>query len=312
VVAFSTLFFKACQSHVHGDHNDHDVHHHHHGRLLKRTGPKPVKGNVTKPTNPQVLNRCGYKSPSKEKLAEINEALSSLGEINTNDIITVPVYWWAINDGVNGNTKSDVTRSIQVLNQRYAPVGFYFDLVELYFFNNAALFNNPGYDDANAITMKTQLRYGDRSALNIWSVKIANGILGYATFPDKYQSSPTLDGVVIDYRTVPGGSYAPYNMGITLVHEVGHWLGLLHTFHPNTFTVTGTCATDLYNGGDSVADTPAQNGPSSGCPIGRDSCQLLKGVDVSNFSHFFHYIYISLLQLIRSFFLFMLLYVLLK
>jgi hypothetical protein len=215
---------------VHGDHNDHDVHHHHHGRLLKRTGPKPVKGNVTKPTNPQVLNRCGYKSPSKEKLAEINEALSSLGEINTNDIITVPVYWWAITDGVSGNTKSHVYQSIQVLNQRYAPVGFYFDLVEWSSVKDAALFNNPGYDDANARNMKTNNRNGDQSVLNIWSVMIPNGILGYSTAIDNYQSNPTLDGVVIDYRTVPSGSYAPYNKGITLVHNVGHWLGLQDTF----------------------------------------------------------------------------------
>ena len=52
-----------------------------------------------------------------------------------------------------------------------------------------------------------------------------------------------------------------------LAHKVGHWLALHHTFE-------GGC-----NGGDDVADTPAQETPSFGCPTGKDSCPSLNGLD---------------------------------
>lgn len=89
--------------------------------------------------------------------------------------------------------------------------------------------------------------------LNIWVCDLTGGLLGFATLPG---GSASLDGVAIDYQFFGdiGTATPPFNLGRTATHEIGHWLGLSHIWG------NGTC------GNDFVADTPQQNGPTTGCP----------------------------------------------
>lgn len=102
--------------------------------------------------------------------------------------------------------------------------------------------------------------------MNVYFLKnLRGGSLGYAYYPRKVAPGSDefyLDGLVNNAFTVPGGSLAPYNLGGTVTHEAGHWMNLAHTFGSPPYS----CTTST----DFVADTPAQLGPTSGCPVGRE------------------------------------------
>ena len=99
--------------------------------------------------------------------------------------------------------------------------------------------------------MKAALHQGGANALNFYSTT-AGDFLGWAYLPDiiTKPGQAFLDGVVIDWESIPGTSstYAGrYDQGETATHEVGHWLNLEHTFF-------GACNAK----GDFVDDTPAE------------------------------------------------------
>lgn len=99
--------------------------------------------------------------------------------------------------------------------------------------------------------------------LNVWICTISNNILGYATFPADENDAE--QGVVIDYRSLPGGLFSNYNGGKSLAHEVGHYFNLYHIWGDDDGVCSGT---------DFVDDTPNQTTSSSGCLTGikTDDC----------------------------------------
>lgn len=100
--------------------------------------------------------------------------------------------------------------------------------------------------------------WDSKSYLNIWVVNLI-GSSGYASMPG---SAADVDGVVINFNSFGTiNTVAPFNMGRTAVHEVGHWLGLKHIWG------------DAQCGDDGVDDTPQQGFFTKGCPSGfRSSC----------------------------------------
>jgi hypothetical protein len=185
----------------------------------------------------------------------------------------IPVYWHTITNsaGQGAPTGQQISDQITVLNAAYVSSGFSFELVAV---DSSA--NNSWYTCTGGsceTQMKNALRQGGANALNIYANNMGGGLLGWATFPSSYASAPMMDGVVILTASVPGGSAAPYNLGDTATHEVGHWMGLYHTFQ-------GGCR----NPGDSVADTAAERSAAFGCPTGLNTCRFKRGKDpITNF-----------------------------
>lgn len=105
------------------------------------------------------------------------------------------------------------------------------------------------------------------------------------------------DGLVLNYQSLPKTNpQGTYEEGDTAVHEVGHWLGL-----PHTFGSASTCDDgDAVTIGDvTISDTPAEATAAFGCPIGRDSCPNAAGLDPIH--NFMDYTNVSFLEIDQPF-----------
>ena len=194
--------------------------------------------------------------------------------------VTVPVAFHVIRadltaDGGNV-TGRQIRRQITVLNASYggttggSSTGFQFSLLSIDRTTNASWFRlNSGKEKK----VKAALKVGGPETLNIYSADLGNSLLGWAYLAQDAVSVGVLDGVVVHYRSLPGGGWGPdYSGGDTTTHEVGHWFNLLHTFQ-------GGCNGD----GDLIADTPAEASAAYECPKGRDTCAAAGLDPITNF-----------------------------
>jgi hypothetical protein len=218
--------------------------------------------------------RCVSSDPSPQQVQNSDKILDDYRRrFGSNRRLAVakqiPVYFHVIkpSNGRGGDVSdAQITEQITVLN---ASFGGFFEFT--YMGKDTTQSNS--YYNANLGTngesrMKSALRQGGANALNIYTTAPSGGVLGWSTFPDgvKYSfgSINSKDGIVINFDTLPRGTLSPYNEGDTVVHEVGHWLGLFHTFQ-------GGCSGQ----GDRVGDTPAEAEPAFGCPVGRNVSYFL-------------------------------------
>ncbi|KAJ7142851.1 metalloprotease [Mycena epipterygia] len=200
---------------------------------------------------------------------------------------TLKIYFHVVSKDstvAGGNVPdSQITAQVNVMNAAYSGSGITWVLGGTTRTVNAAWFNGAGPDSSLQTAMKSALRTGGVADLNVYTVGFVSGsgagLLGYSTFPSSYSGAPKDDGVVMLFSSTPGGSTTNYNLGQTLTHEAGHWVGLYHTFQ-------GGCS----GSGDSVSDTAPEASPASGCPTSRDTCS---GGGVDPIHNFMDYSYDS-------------------
>jgi hypothetical protein len=204
---------------------------------------------------------CGTFDPTPEEMAADLEMMRhvSVDDSNLRAAGTIKVYVHRIHNtnGTGGAvTQAMIDAQIDVLNAAYAGFAS-FALAGITDSNNKQWYTTTG--GRSEKQMKQALHQGSADDLNIYTNNMGQNLLGWATFPSSYATQPSMDGVVLLYSSLPGGSAAPYNLGDTATHEVGHWFGLWHTFQ-------GGC-----NGGDSVDDTAPEASPAYDCTA-RDTC----------------------------------------
>ena len=222
--------------------------------------------------------RCATPVPTAEEQQRVADEVgrwlaSHPDALSLRAITTIPVAVHVVrsNSGAWDVSDSQIASQISVLNAAYANTNFRFTLASTDRTNNTTWSQHtPG--SANETNMKNALAISPTTTLNLYACNIGGGLLGYATFPWSYAESSKMHGVVCLYSSFPGGSAAPYNLGDTATHEIGHFLGLYHTFQ-------GGCT----GSGDYVSDTPAEASPAYGCPTGRNTCSTAGNDPITNF-----------------------------
>ena len=175
---------------------------------------------------------------------------------------------------------------VTVLNKAFNPHG-----VNFTFSGKSETFNTSvlslRYQDF-VTTFVPQQRQGDYVDLNLFihsnlyysGIEDTNGthpaLLGVSTWPVPTNDTliPYGDSCVIDAYTLPDkASFEAHASGMTAVHQVGHWLGLLHPFQGDDLDLDNNEEKDgCAEPNDFVPDTVPQRDQTSGCPASKSTC----------------------------------------
>lgn len=256
---------------------------------------------TTPPSNESQSSRtvsfCDTSEPDRATMNSLAEQFNSFrikngemlreAQMRSTKKVNIPVIFHVISKGPSfeeGEVDDDtLIEQIDILNRAYSgetggiSTPFQFTLSGINRVRNSK-WHALSPSSPTEIDVKTNLKVGGPETMNVYVADIVledqeGTILGYSSLPVFYKILSDQDGIVLNFRAVPGGPLKNYNLGNTLVHEAGHWLGLLHTFN-------GGCEGAFT---DFVSDTPRHELPTEPCPSkGYDSCTNAIGNDPSH------------------------------
>ncbi|MFN4083853.1 MAG: M43 family zinc metalloprotease [Bacteroidia bacterium] len=252
-----------------------------HAQQIIKCFTDEIRAEILK-TNPEYLQ--------EEELANQTARLMQSLQKNT-QVRYIPVVFHVIHKyGFENISQTQINDAIRVLNEDFRKKtgtngGSSTDPLAvdmLYEFRLAQL--DPNGNPTNGVNriyslqtdnasdaMKSLSNWDKNRYFNIWVVNTINSsgqqgiVLGYAQFP--FFGAASTDGVVIRADQMGAIELGQLSqVGRTLTHEAGHWLGLYHPFQ-------GGCPnSNCSSQGDQVCDTPPVASATNGCPSNRNSC----------------------------------------